>query len=246
MAQIGIESITPRVLDNIGYSNQGRNLKTGWVFCDFLGAWHPWDGYWDTSTAGTATDAYPIAAIADRVGVMRIYAGTDAAGRASIAMNGLAVTGVEHGLLFGGGQYTFETELRPNALAAGGGDLYFAWAGFGDNVAAGDMVDGAYFYYNGGVAANWQCVTANNSTRTTTDSGIAVSPAYAKLKIIVNATGTAVQFFINGVLVATNVANIPTARQTASIIKIEKSAGAINHSLLIDWTWFHYDLTTSR
>ena len=253
MPQVGIFGHTQEsygvspTFDVVTLLNTGRNLKSWHNFSDFIGSWYPWDGIWYDTRSGVGTDSYPITNTeAGRIGILSLNAGTDVNGRVSTMALGLGVGGLgEWGLLFGGGEWTFETELIPSHLATAIDD-FDLWAGFSDNGAAGDIVDGACFKYDRATSLNWLCITSDNSVQTIVDSGIPVAVAWTKLKIVVNAAGTAARFYIAGVLVATIVTNIPLARQTAAIQKIEKSAGALPRQLIIDWTWLHYNLSVSR
>ena len=99
------------------------------------------------------------------------------------------------------------------------GDNYVVLCGFWASewiaITTGDT-QGAYFVYDsqglyGGVASpNWKCYTRDATLGgfTVTDTGV---PAVgtAALRIDVNAAGTAVQYRVNGVLVATHTTTIP-------------------------------------
>jgi hypothetical protein len=228
--------------------NTARNLKTGSVFCDFNAAWYPWDGFWYDNRLGLATDAYPtIATDVSRLGILRQYAGTQATGLVASAMNGLAIGGLTNGITFGGCQFTFEADVYLCQLATAADDFDSTF-GFGDSAAAGEHANGAYFLYDRATSLNWLAVTAAGGVRTATDTGIAAAATtWVRIKIIVNYLGTRVDFYINNVLVATNIANIPVFPNVCGqVLKIEKSAGALNVSQMIDWTWFHYDFLVTR
>ena len=94
--------------------------------------------------------------------------------------------------------------------------------GFYDSTTANQVDAVSFVYDEGGVStgstasANWQVVTSSNSTRTWTTTTTAVGAGtWVKLGIIVNAAGTSVGFYINGTLVATHTANIPTGTTRA-------------------------------
>ena len=232
--------------------NTARNLKTWWNFEDFISPFTssaetsaeingPWTSYF--SGAGAALAG--VAGTAARPGILGFSTGTTAAGLASI-LGGYTFATASY--LFGAGEYTIEGDIYiPNlSTAIEEYDLIFGFA----DAASIAVVDGAYFLYNRAVAgANWQACTANNSAQTLTDTGIAVTEnAWIRLKIVVNADATAVRFYIDDVLVATNVLNIPSGagRITGPNIFIKKTVGLTARTFNLDWVWLHFNLAVSR
>jgi hypothetical protein len=226
----------------------GRNLKTWWNFEDFIGsAYSPSNvsrGIWTPSAAGTAAVASEKIGTALRPGILELTTGTTTTGSAAI------ITGynsLQH-ILFGEGVYTIEADLYITNLSTVT-EAYTLRFGFGDS-NSGDEVDGAYFEYtNVGSTPNWYKCAASNSTRTKTDTAIAaVAGAWTRLKVVVNAAGTSVEYFINGVSVGVLTTNIPTGvnRETSEVYSVVKSAGTTPRLFNIDWAWLHIDLTTSR
>jgi len=245
MAQVGVLSLCQfGSLDGLSYSNAGRNLKTWWNFEDFLEAAPLQSGLWTHNAAGAGAVLQGSPGENIRPGQVTGSSGTTAAGRAGI----YASSYLANGILFGSGEYTFEADFLLPVLSTAI-EEFTTTLGFGETTAA-DQVDGAYFYYDRALAGvNWRLKTANNSARTDTDSTIVVvAGAWTRFKIIVNAAGTLVSYYINNVLVGTNNANIPTGagRQTAAIVNILKSVGITARSWTIDWAWLHIDLTTTR
>ena len=70
----------------------------------------------------------------------------------------------------------------------------------------------AAFRYSTGVPdTNWMAVTCDGAACTYTDTGVAVATStIVTMRIVFNAA-TNVKFYLNGTLVATNTANLPTA-----------------------------------
>jgi len=102
MAQVGIESLTPRTLDGMAYSNQGRNLKTWWNFEDFIdekvtGG----SSIWLPTFSGAGAYVYDDVGTALRPGIIGLTTGTTTTGIAAIlhAQSSLSP------FLFGGGCY---------------------------------------------------------------------------------------------------------------------------------------------
>ncbi len=230
--------------DMVGWSATSRNLKTWWFFDDFLmgtGA----NRFFGSSVSGTAASFGEISSTALRPGIFRLNTGTDTTGRAGL------INGSGTAFLFGAGIYTIETDIYITTLSDGT-DTYALRFGFGDS-ATGAPTDGAYFRYTdsggGGATPNWYMCAASNTTLTATDTTVvAVAAAWTRLKIVVNAAGTSVEYFINGTSVGTVTTNIPTGtgRETAAALFLIKSAGTNARTVDIDWAWIHVDLTTTR
>jgi hypothetical protein len=247
--QVGVMSRCIKSLDGLAYTNRGRNLKVWSNFTDYVGAWYPWDGIWYDVRSGLGTDSYPMEWIAEpgRHGVFMMNTGITAVGIVTSLAYGLPFPGLMWGVKFGGGVWTFECDCIMPLLSTAI-EEFILYSGYGDNCAAGDMTDGCYFKYDRTVSLNWLAVTANGGVRTITDTGIPVVAAvWSRLRIVVNALCTAAQFFINDILVATNVANLPSgAVSTSALHKIEKTVGINQRQYYIDWTWLHLDLTAGR
>ena len=132
---------------------------------------------------------------------------------------------------------------------------YVLRLGFRSNSNFADAINGVYFEYDSNANVNWLLKTADNSNRTTVDSGIVVSAtAWIKLECEINAAGNSASFYHNGVLINVVgnpiVANIPTAagREIQPIIDIQKAGSASNTSraVYIDLFRTKQTLTTSR
>jgi hypothetical protein len=228
----------------------GRNLNTWWNFEDFVGGFAGTgsrNGIWRGRSSGTEANIKDIAGTALRPGIAEANTGTTSSGQAGIYVG----DSLYSEFLFGGGVYTIEADIYITTLSDGT-DTYTLRFGFGDSMV-GAPTDGAYFLYTnaggGSPTPNWYRNTVSNTTLTSTDTGVAVvAGAWIRLKAVVNAAGTSVEYFINGVSVGTNTTNIPTGtgRETGAIYSIVKSAGTTARLADIDWAWIHVELSTSR
>jgi len=130
-----------------------------------------------------------------------------------------------------------------------GTDTYSIFLGFNDSVGT-TGTDAIMFRYTHSVnSGKWECVTRSNGAETADDSGITVTTAtWYKLGITVNAAATSVVFSVNGSVVQTHVANIPsgTGRQTTPWHSITKSAGTNARRLAMDYLYYKLALTSSR
>jgi hypothetical protein len=159
-------------------------------------------------------------------------------------------------LWFGGGVWNYETSININNLSTG--TERFRWvSGFGSNSANGAEIDGVFFTYDEGgtlngtaASPNWQCVTVANSVRTLTTTSTAVTAgAWNKLRIEINAAGTSVAFYVNGILVATHTTNIPLPTASRYVLVkqgIAKTIGATARLVYCDYLGYENILTTPR
>lgn len=154
-----------------------------------------------------------------------------------IQMATVAATGT--GLIYGNTSYLVDTgpftakfRARVSAAATGGQD-YDAYIGVTSQVDQTGPGVGAYFYHSS-ADSSWIARTKQAGT-TSTDTAIAVPAAtFQTFQIEFDADCTSVQFFIDGTLVATHTANIPTA-VVAPSFGITKTAGSTSITLDVDY-----------
>jgi hypothetical protein len=188
------------------------------------------DGKW-TEVLNGAGSVGIVQSRTGRQGVYAIYTGTTSSGFAIIHR-------YHSGMWPKVGQQRFDIGVQIPTLSDGT-DRYTLVLGFGDsNTGTTDNVDGYYFKYSDNVnSGKWQLVTSNSSTRTTADSGITVAAStWYGLTAILNAAGTSVEFFIDGVSVGTITTNIPGATRTYGANgRIVKALGTNSRSVEFDW-----------
>lgn len=188
------------------------------------------DGLYSLNNGGAGTGISRIASEQNRIGIIQLTTGTTTTGRQ--ALGELSPTN----FLFGSAQLLFRAVVRLPALSTALAE-YQAFIGFGDSYTT-HSTDGAYFHYNraGGVT-NWDCYTRNNGTGTATGSGVAVAAnTWVELMVIADAAGANVYFYIDGTLVATKTANIPTTagREFGRVFFVIATAGVLGKLLQID------------
>lgn len=199
--------------------------------------------------SGTGNTSAPIATTAtNRVGVCQFGTGTTATGRVSILL-------YNNPIRLSGGSVFWEADIRVPTLSTSA-ERFQCFFGIGDTETAINQVDAVGFVYDEGgtstgstASANFQCVTANNSTRTFTTSSTAVAAnTWHHLTIEINAAGTQVLFYVDYTLVATHTTNIPTGsgRETSLMMGIFKSVGTTSRTLNIDYVNALYQFTTER
>jgi hypothetical protein len=130
-----------------------------------------------------------------------------------------------------------------------GTNTFTVFAGLFDTLT-GTSVDGCYFSYtNGTNSGAWSVTTVSNSTSTGTSnvtSGITLGAGtWYRLKIVVNAAGTNVDYYIDDVLKVTHTTNIPTGttRATGFGINILKSASTTARFFNLDYVSFRQEVT---
>ena len=184
----------------------------------------------DTRNAGTSNGQTGVND-PPRSGLYTLATGTNAAGGGALGGN--------IGYVFSGwARLSFASNFRIVTLADGT-NSYRIFTGFNssyDSTTAPTTRSAGLFYDNNNV--NWQAYTYNASVGTITDTGVAAvaDGSYNTFLTRVNGT-TNVQFFINGVLVATNTTNLPST-QVCPQIQIQKTLGATSRSLICDWIRF--------
>ena len=84
-------------------------------------------------------------------------------------------------------------------------------------------------------SGNWLCTSVNSSTATTLNSGVPiVAGTWYNLRAIVNAAGTQVSYYINGVLIGTSVVTV-TSSALHFVFKLEKTVGTTSRTTSIDY-----------
>lgn len=119
-----------------------------------------------------------------------------------------------------------------------GTQTFSVMIGFNDSYTGVAYTDAVCFRYQDSVnSGKFECVTASNSSLTAADSGVtAAADTWYSYEIRINAAGSSVGFYINGSLVHTATATIPTgsSRLLGYGHNILKSAGSTARTLITD------------
>lgn len=200
----------------------------------------------DFLVSGTGATQTPLSAPLDTQssGVVNNSTGTTTTGRANITTDENAVT-------FGGGIRTYYAKFQIPTLSDGT-DSFVVLAGWFNGFST-TPTNGLYFLYrhtvNGGKLTG---IATNNST---TDNTSIQSPAavvagtWYGVKIVVNAAGTQVDYYIWSAGAwsllgsITNAAHIPTGitKPCMAGIFILKSAGTTARNLYVDWMGWEFE-----
>jgi hypothetical protein len=232
------------------FAEPAENPRTGTRFFDDLFSVPPAagnsTGLYQSGTGGTwalVANDWP-----GRAGIISVSTQASATGQAVIRLEPTAV-------LFGGGAHTFETSVQVPVLSTGT-ERFGVAAGFSDANSLTPTDGAAFLYDEGGVAtgtaaAYWQTSTAANGVRTynTGLTQVTVTAGqWYRLRVEVNAAATAAAFYVDGVLIATHVANIPSGagRQTGLATGIVKSIGVTARLAYVDYVEYTAEFTVAR
>ena len=197
------------------------------AYSNMLGALAPFA----SNTSGTGAAAYQNS---ERLSSYRVDAGTTTTGNARLHVSASFAT-IASQLPTSGELVLFYDNVYTNALSDGT-NTYIIRVGRG---ATGDD-SGIFFKYTDGVnSGQWQCITHDGTTATTTNTSVAlVANTDQDFLIVYDFDGTdEVRFYIDGTLVATHTTNLPTTFESSAYpfgIGIEKTAGTTNRMFSID------------
>lgn len=183
------------------------------------------------TVAGTSTASAP--------GVIALGTGTSSTGYSSCAVT----AGKKY--VVGGGQMRLRIRLRLPTLSDATNSFSLA-LGLRDVVtgAATDQIDIAYTH--GTNSGKWQLRTRAAGTLTTVNGTAGpVANTWTVLELVVNAAGSSVELFADGVSQGSSSTNIPTAT-LAFVALIAKMAGTTARTLEVDLMQVKQTLTTAR
>jgi hypothetical protein len=187
-----------------------------------------------TTNSGTSDVDGTISAVGnDYAGIHTLSTGSSASARPNVS----SFNNVNR-MKLGGQQVIYEGRVRVEVLSSSTQTHTTYW-GLMDGTAAGAPANGVYFSYTHGTnSGKWVCTTRSASTSTAVNSSITVTAnQWYKLKAVINAAGTQVQFYIDDTLAGTSTTNIPTAAQRF-VFKMEKSVGTTAARSSLDYVAF--------
>ncbi|UEG49278.1 hypothetical protein LK994_11610 [Ferruginibacter lapsinanis] len=172
----------------------------------------------------------------DYAGMDTMSTGTNSAGRA-----GLGAFNFINRLKLGGKQVIYEARVKITGLgdATNNFNAYFGLMDLvmaSGSITAGDPSNGVYYKYNYALnSGKWTAICTKTGTSSSLNTGITiVANTWYKIKAVVNAAGTQVDFYIDGTLIGSVSANIPTAAMKF-VFKIEKTAGTTAKAIYVDY-----------
>jgi hypothetical protein len=200
-------------------------------------------GHWVQSIANGGTWGNTSSSLGEEFGVLRVGSGTTAVANA----RGAASTGTPSsagGVRVGVGEYTFGIGCTPGNVTFDGVLTGTIWVGLASSIAPTSGFNTILFRSTDG--GNWFAVTGNG-TETATDTGVAAAAnTYHNLKFVVSSDGTEVNFYIDGVLVATHTTNIPTTAMTHIISVNRSSATGTDVAIRVDYVMWEMKFDADR
>jgi hypothetical protein len=196
-----------------------------------------------TVGSGLPTSSAPVA------GIMNLFTGTGTTNKVGVMSNASGFS-----ILFGGGvvSYVWETRFQLETLPAvstPAANEYIGRLGFLDAVSV-QPTDGCYFRFDASNPNFIAVCRTSGATETATSTGVAVAVnTWYKLRIEVNAAATEARFYIDGALVRTETANIPSganARSTSIGAGFIKTTGAIDNDFFFDYMGLELAYGSSR
>jgi hypothetical protein len=161
--------------------------------------------------------------------------------------NATSAINLQRGIILGGGAITQRFIVQIPVLSSSGDNNVYT-VGMADSNNA--QPNGVYFTTGVGISqgTNWFINTSNSGTRTTQDSGVAVTTGFVDLKIMINAAGTSASFFINGTQTSNSPisTNLPTSAIGPQITMSNFGNFTTNENFNIDLFNQLQILTTSR
>jgi hypothetical protein len=152
------------------------------------------------------------------------------------------------GIFLGNGLVRFGFLLRIPTLS-NGTDRFTISVGLTDDttLGGGNEVNAVNFTYLDNVnSGKWFARTAAASPRSSADAGITVvAGTWYLLEAVVNAAGNSVAFYVGGVLKATIVTNIPTAR-VIPYAAILKALGTTSRNFDVDMAYVYGETSADR
>jgi len=212
-------------MDNTSSSGLAKAISQGW-YVDNTG----------TNTAATFNNTH---VNNNHPGIIQVNSGTSANANIHLSMNlGLSIK-------LGGGEIILEYLIYLPTLSTATNEYIMRW-GLGDTAGLLDEANGVYFEYARAATGNFFVIkTANSNSRTpfTTTQSVAAATWY-KLKIVVNAAASSVEYFINGTSVGFLIVNIPTTTISPHMSALRSAGTGGNFN--IDYFFLTQTFTTSR
>lgn len=168
-------------------------------------------------------------------------------GTATSTNGGSGLINVTYTHLFGNSfQYTLSYRVALSALSDGT-DTYTIRIGF-VNTFSSTPTSGAYFRYTHGTnSGKWEAVTVDSGVETAEDTGITADiSTFHIFKVVANAAGTQIDFYIDGVKTNDITTNIPSAVFVGQSAVIHKTAGSTSRTMYMDYFEFITERTTAR
>lgn len=188
---------------------------------------------WIAAQAGTGAASALVGTDVDTAsracGVVQLTTGTTATGRAALSQ------GLTAFVLANLSSSSVEMRAKVPALTTPS-ESFYVDLGWCNTTAAGEQVNGLYFFYTGSLGDQWRAVVASASVRTYLSTSVSVSTAsYQKFRVDTTNNSNTASFYIDDVLVATASSNIPRLAQLGLSFRITKNVGLTARTFRVDY-----------
>jgi hypothetical protein len=216
------------------------------VYDDFANAYYAGSGQifsenaWSTMQAGGPAfdpNGLIIPSTAAHPGVMEMKIST--LGDGAAITTGLFGAWTNQAFVMGGGELSFETVIKLNALSNGANDGGIN-VGFMDGPGWAAPANSIYFKYQSVTSLNWYVESFSGGVGSSFTSSIPVTAGWHKLKMVINAGATSAEFFVDGTSIGTITSNIP-ATKLPPMVSYRKTAG--NGALYLGVDYIKIDKT---
>jgi len=198
---------------------------------------------WRVIGGGTGNNLTRVDGLAGHPGIIELVGGTSASGR--ITMHLGETSGAKNAMVLGSGKIIFETVFR---IIGTINNHQRSLGGLTQPILINaPITEGVFLGIENG-DTNWQLFSASAAVTTKLDSGLAFSTGvWVNLKFEVNAAGTSIEGFANGVSFGTIATNIPSTPISPSYKSDALTAGGgIATPFQIDYMLLKQIFTTPR
>lgn len=224
-----------------GWERRTNPAKEIELFDHFIGTGAGRLGWYNASSVGTA-DTAPANTDNKTPGILRLHTGASAAGRGVRSLANAFSGVVAAGFIIGNGPITVEMRVRIDTLSTGT-EEFSTVLGLSDQTNLD--TNAIRFLYQRTVSTNWLISAMAGGVATNTSSGVpVVAGVWYKLRYEINALGTSVEYFIDGVSVGTVTTNIPAGVIITPTMRCVKSIGTTGRYTDVDYYYLYQRLTT--
>ena len=189
------------------------------------------------SGSGAATSASTQTGV-NHPGAVQLSTGTTGTGKAAIIADVASI-------FLGGGATKFLVVFKIDTLSDGT-QTYTVRLGLGDSASA-EPTDGIYFRYTHSVnGGKWQRISRAGGSETANDTGVTADTGWHTFEAEINALGTLVEYYIDGLTAGSQTANIPTGATAPMPAAIIKSAGGTARTFHLDAFAYTQEFATQR
>lgn len=205
------------------------------------------DHFWSSIQLGSpsfTTNGSVIPSESNHPGVLEVTvssAGTDGGGITS----GIFGAAGNNSFITGGGEMVIETLIKIPTLSNGTNNASVAF-GLVDSPGWSAPGNGIYITYQSVTSLNWYFTSVKASSVTQVISSIPVTAGWHNLKFVVNAAGTSIEFFIDGVSAGTPITTDIPVVALPPMLTIRKTLGASAFYMGVDYISLSKSFTTPR